>query len=96
MDVTTVVTLSEGKDFVVCFDEGSNLIWDPRNIEILHNSVDGSLVVDGPRFEAWSRYRSIRPRGGARCCQHGKRVPCVCKVSHQCPIHGRICHGSHD
>jgi hypothetical protein len=30
------------------------------------------------------------------CCDQGKRVHCVCRVSVTCPVHGSICIGTHD
>ncbi len=30
------------------------------------------------------------------CCPLAEFRPCVCDVSFKCPIHGSMCHGSHD
>lgn len=36
------------------------------------------------------------PIGEGRCCALATRVPCVCRVSWECPQHARVCVGSHD
>lgn len=30
------------------------------------------------------------------CCEKDVRVPCVCRISWSCPVHGGWCVGSHD
>ena len=30
------------------------------------------------------------------CCELGQQVPCVCRISVRCPVHGSHCVGTHD
>ncbi len=46
-------------------------------------------------FRSWyERHAGIE--FARRCCELGVQVPCVCRVSVKCPVHGVICVGTHD
>ena len=46
-------------------------------------------------FLSWYE-RHERIEAKQKCCDLGVRVPCVCRVSVKCPVHGTICVGTHD
>lgn len=100
MKVTAVklVTAEErSEEISIQFSDGTYLSWSAVNIEILRNPWDGGLIVDGPRYEAWVKFRSQKTESPMSCCSIGKKVYCVCVACYSCPIHGRRqCHGSHD
>lgn len=54
--VQATKTDRDSKEVTVVYNDGSTLLWDPANIEILR-ADDGSLIVDGPRHEAWMRFQ---------------------------------------
>jgi hypothetical protein len=57
-------------------------------------TYDGKLAwlkSGGFNFDAW-RGRNA----GYICCAQAIPIHCVCRVSTQCPEHGRKCHGTHD
>ena len=55
------------------------------------SATTGQKPAEKKPTEPTGRTGTIYP-----CCEQAKRVPCVCRISWQCPVHGGWCVGSHD
>ena len=97
MNLTAITKNPDVIEFILVYDDGSKLFWNPGNPRVLRDKDHMVNLMGGARFDAWEAYRDHQPSPGGLCCIHARQEKhCVCIQYTQCIIHGDFHYGTHD